>query len=115
MVPHIKEENILPLQFSDLEPFAHKWAVEPLSRRQQTRLASTLEELKEFYNAIMAHGDDAIVYLNSFDLDRMPREAKSMLNLMLSLMEVAHSVELWKRVDQPDAFPFERVKLVLDV
>lgn len=115
MVADVLSRHELPAQFSDLEPFVEKWAVEPLSRRQQARLASTLDELKEFYDALMPRGDEAIEYLNSFNLERMPRDARLLLNLMLSLMEIAHSVELWGRVDQPDAFLFERVKIVLDL
>lgn len=104
----------LPDQFRALDPFVDKWGVEPLSRRQQARLASSLDELRLFYDGMMKHAETAIEYLNKQDLAALPAPAKTLLNLMLSLMEVAHSVELWGRVDQPDAFPFERVKLILD-
>lgn len=112
------DENIavssLPSQFSELEPYVEKWAIEPLSRRQQARMASSFEELKTFYDAMMTHGDPAIEYLNSKDLDALSAPDRTLLNLMLSLMEVAHSVELWGQIDQPDAFAFDRIKLVLD-
>ena len=104
----------LPAEFSELEAYVGKWGGEPLSRRQRARMDSTFDELKSFYTAMMSRGDEAIEYLNAFDLSNLPPEARALLNLMRSLMEVAHSVELWGQVDQPDAYEFDRVKLVLD-
>jgi hypothetical protein len=108
------EESRLPPEFESLEHFVDKWAVEPLSKRQRARLASSLDELRGFYSEMLPKADEAIVYLNQFNLEKMPSQAKTLMNLMLSLTEIAHSVELWKRVDQPDAFPFERLELIMD-
>ena len=107
-------ESLLPEGFERLQSFVEKWAVAPSSRRQRARLSSSMEELRGFYKVMLEDADAAIVYLNRFKLNQMPKDADNLMNLMLSLTEVAHSVELWNRVDQPDAFPFERVKLVLD-
>jgi hypothetical protein len=104
----------LPSQFRELEPYVKKWAVEPLSRRQQARTSSSFGELKAFYDAMMSIGDQTIEYLNRYNLDALPAPERNLLNLMLSLMEVAHSVELWGGIDQSDAFAFERIELVLD-
>ena len=104
----------LPPQFRELEPYVKKWAVEPLSRRQHARTSSSFEEIKTFYDAMMRYGDQAIPYLNNHDLDKLAVPDRNLLNLMLSLMEVAHSVELWGGIDQSNAFPFERIHLVLD-
>ncbi|WP_327753238.1 hypothetical protein VVT58_24045 (plasmid) [Sphingobium sp. SJ10-10] len=104
----------LPAEFGELEPYVEKWNVEPLSRRQQARISSSLQDLRSFYDAMMSRGDEAIEYLNSVDLNDPPPEAKALLNMMRSLMEVSHSVELWDRVDQPGAYDFDRVKFVLD-
>lgn len=104
----------LPSQFRELEPYVKKWAVEPLSRRQHARTSSSFEELKAFYDAMMSIGDQIIEYLNRYNLDALPAPERNLLNMMLSLMEVAHSVELWGGIDQPDAFAFERIELVLD-
>ncbi|TBR15144.1 MAG: hypothetical protein EPO43_05315 [Rugosibacter sp.] len=105
---------ILPPGFESLTVFVDKWAVEPLSKRQQARMVSSMDDIRAFYDAILPKSEAAIVYLNQFKLDKMPREARILMNLMLSLMEVAHSVELWHRVDQRDAFPLERLELILD-
>lgn len=104
----------LPTQFRELEPYITKWSVEPLSRRQYARTSSSFEEIKTFYDAMMRFGDQAIAYLNKYNLDELPIPERNLLNLMLSLMEVAHSVELWGGIDQSDAFAFERIELVLD-
>jgi len=104
----------LPEGFEDLSCFVKKWAVEPLSKRQKARVESSLQELREFYDTMLPKADKAIAYLNQLDLNKLSSDAKNLMNLMLSLMEVAHSIELWKSVDQPDAFPMDRLELIID-
>jgi hypothetical protein len=104
----------LPDGFEDLSCFVTKWAVEPLSKRQKARVESSLKELREFYETTLPKADKAIAYLNQFDLEKLSADSKNLMNLMLSLMEVAHSIELWKSVDQPDAFPMNRLELIID-
>lgn len=108
------EISSLPEGFEDLSCFVKKWAVEPLSKRQKARVESSLQELREFYETMLPKADKAIAYLNQFDLNKFSADAKNLMNLMLSLMEVAHSIELWKSIDQPDAFPMDRLELIID-
>lgn len=110
----IGENSSLPEGFEALSHFVTKWAVEPLSKRQKARVESSLQELREFYETMLPKADEAIAYLNQFNLNKLSADAKNLMNLMLSLMEVAHSIELWKSVDQPDAFPMNRLELIID-
>jgi len=86
----------LPAQFSDLEPFSD-WALKSEGERQSRRLASTIEELGAFYDAITPRLDAIVSYLNRFALDEMPGEARSLLYLALSWTEIASAVEIYQQ------------------
>jgi hypothetical protein len=102
----------LPTQFAHLARFAD-WALDSERARNRKRLASTMTDIREFYDAMLACVDDALEYLNGFPLQDMPAPERNLLNLTLSLAEVANAVELFKT--QPgviDGFDMERFYLI---
>ena len=80
----------LPTEFSDLEPYAK-------------RLASTMPEMQQFYDAAFARLEDAITYCDKFDLDDLPDDARSLMHLMQSLVMVSFPIEVWKQPRVPDS------------
>lgn len=97
-----------PAGFEDLEKYAD-WALPTERARNRKRLASSMAEIKEFYQLMLERVEPALAYLNQFPLDAMPPPEQNLLNLTLMLAEVANAVELFKT--QPgviDGFDPER-------
>ncbi|MQY27626.1 hypothetical protein [Nocardia aurantia] len=94
---------ILPAAFSELEPWVPTWAKATRQERYDTRLASTIEELDAFYDAIAARAEEAIEYLNTFDLNELPDAETRLLRLMYSLVMVSYPVNVFKQPRIPDS------------
>jgi hypothetical protein len=94
--------NSLPPEFSDLDPYA-AWALQGERARYAKRIASTMDELQAFYDAAFPRIDDAIAYLEKFDLDSMPDDAKRLLWLYCALMTASFPVEAWRQPRVPDS------------
>ena len=95
-------DALLPTEFSDLEPFAKTWCLAGEPERYAKRLASTMEEMQSFYDAIFPRAEDAIVYLEKFPLDNLPEDARRLLQLLYSLVMVSFPVEIWRQPYIPD-------------
>ena len=96
------EMALLPPEFSDLERFARDWCLASEPERYAKRLASTMEEMQSFYDAIFPRAEDAIVYLEKFPLDNLPEDARKLLQLLYSLVMVSFPVEIWRQPYLPD-------------
>jgi hypothetical protein len=103
---------ILPEQFQDLEFFADRWALPTEKERNAQRRASRMEEIQAFYFAMLPHMEEIITYLNQFPLDAMPSDARRLLYMALSFMEVSPAVELFHEPDESGVFPAERLRFV---
>ena len=92
----------LPAEFAELEPFSD-WALEFERERYAKRLDSTLDELQAFYDAAFPRLDDAASYLEQFQLDALPEDAKRLLWLCYSLVNASFPVEVWRQPRVPDS------------
>ena len=101
--------QLLPKAFRDLESFAAIWALGSETERHGRRLASTITELRGFYDAMLPRIDAVLEYLNDFPLEQLAPEARNLLNLSLALAEIAPAVELFGQPAVPDAFDSRRV------
>jgi len=99
-----------PPEFSDLEPFAD-WALEHEGDRYAKRLASTMDELQNFYDAAFPRLDEAVRYLDQFPLEGLSDDGKRLLWLCYSLVNASFPVEVWRQPRVPDsgAASFEAV------
>jgi len=93
---------ILPTEFGDLEPFA-AWSLQSEAERYAKRLSSTLDELQAFYDAALPRLEAAALYLEQLHLDSLPDEAKRLLQLCYSLINVSFPVEAWHQPRVPDS------------
>ena len=94
--------HVFPPEFADLEPFAD-WAIHGERARYAKRIASTMDELQTFYDAAFARIDDALAYLEKFEVDALTEQGKRLLWLYCALVTVAFPVEAWRQPRVPDA------------
>jgi len=102
----------LPTEFSDLSIWMADWALRHERDRMQKLLSVSVEELRPFYDAMLARMPDVKIYLDQFPLDAMPAEAQTLFDLAMTFMETAHVIDLrWKTTDIEDKFPHERFRI----
>lgn len=88
---------LLPTEFADLEPFAVTWCLASEADRWAERLASTMDELRLFYDACFPRAEEAIVYCDQFDLDDLPETARNLMYLLFSFALVSFPIEVWNQ------------------
>lgn len=93
---------LLPAEFADLEPFAAKWCLASEPERYAMRLASSMDEMHGFYDAITPRAEAAMTYLDRFPLDDLPDDATHLLHLLYSMIMVSFPVEAWGQPRVPD-------------
>jgi len=86
----------LPTEFVDLEPFID-WSLESERERNAKRYASEMIEIRRFHDAMVARAEAAIVYLDRTGkgLENLDDADRTLLNMLLSLAEVAPSVTFY--------------------
>jgi hypothetical protein len=95
-------DALLPPEFSALEPFAREWCLASEPERYAKRLASTMDEMQAFYDALFPRAEEAIAYLEKFPLHELPDAAGRLLQLLYSLIMVSFPVEIWRQPYLPD-------------
>ena len=99
-------EPRLPSAFAELEGFAQTWCLPTEAERWNQRLASSMLEMREFYQAFFPRVEEAIEYCDKFTLDGLPDDALHLLHMIYSLIMVAMAVEIMHQpapVDAADA------------
>ena len=94
--------ELLPAEFSELEPFARRWCLATERERWAMRLSSSMEELQAFYDAVFPRVTEAMAYCDRFPLEAMPEEAADLLRMVYSFVIVSFPVELWRQPYVPD-------------
>ena len=93
----------LPAEFADLQRFAADWAKPTERQRYDQRLASSMEELQEFYDAIYPRATAALAYLDQLDLYDLPDEALNLMRMLYSLSTISFAVDCFKQPKMPDS------------
>jgi hypothetical protein len=93
---------VLPAEFADLEPFSD-WCLPTEAERYSKRLASSMEEMQSFYDAAFPRLGQILAYLDSIPLDALPDDARLLLELSYSLVNVSFPVEVWRQPRVPDS------------
>lgn len=104
--PSAAEAPLLPQPFSDLEPWAPQWCLATEDERFATRLASSMDTLHAFYDAMAPRLEEAIDYCDKHPLDELPEDVERLLHLIYSHVMVSMAVEVFqqpKTVDAADA------------
>lgn len=95
-------ESPLPEAFADLAPWLD-WALEPERSRTEKREASSMAEVRAFYDAALPRLEQMIRHLEGFHDGDMPAPQHRLYLISLSLVEVANLVELYKRREAVEA------------
>jgi hypothetical protein len=93
---------MLPVEFSDLEPFTD-WCLPTEPLRYQKRLDSSMAEMQAFYDAITVRAEEALSYCDKFTLDDMPEDVTNLMHLLYSMVMVSFPVECWSQPRVPDS------------
>jgi len=102
----------LPAPFCALEPFVADWALETEEQRLKKLVATSIDDLRVFYEAIFGLAAEIRDYLCERRLDALTSQEKTLLFLLLTFIEVAHPIELnWKETDIDDAFSLDRMRI----
>lgn len=91
----------LPEAFSDLAFYLDKWAKPTFRERYKERMASSQEELKAFYDALLPRMDAVKDHLNQFSLGGLPASLLPLFYLACSFMDIAPAVEIYGQPDVP--------------
>jgi hypothetical protein len=84
----------LPSDFADLAPFID-WALESERERNAKRYASEMTEIRRFHDAMVARAEAAIAYLDRKGLENFNDADRNLVNLLLSLAEIAPAVTFY--------------------
>lgn len=87
-------DRALPPNFEDLEPFVEYWLRDTNDERWQQRSRASMDDIRRFYDAMLARAEDAIAYLDQFPLDDMPEDATRLFKLLLGVAQAAIAVEM---------------------
>jgi hypothetical protein len=91
-----------PAQFAALEPYA-AWALPSEADRYAKRLASTMPELREFYDVALPLLEANADYLKGVSLDGISDEVLNLLRCLQALVTVSFPVEAWHQPYVPDS------------
>jgi hypothetical protein len=105
----------LPAGFQSLERFLAEWVLPDAAARVAKRQRSTIEEIRELYDAVLPLGEKALDYLRRFELGALPPEGERLLKLMLSLAEIAPAVEWYNGPAVRNGFPISRIRYVRQI
>lgn len=86
--------QLLPAEFADLEAHAAEWALPSFDARMQHRAASSMDDIRRFYDAMQPRAEAALAYLENFPLDAMPEAEQRLMHLLYALAQAAMAVEI---------------------
>ena len=97
---------MLPPEFADLGRFAETWCLPTETERFERRMASSMDDIMPFYDAIFPRLEEAIEFCDRYPLDELPEDVERLVQLIHSLIMVSMAVEVFgqpKTVDAADA------------
>lgn len=96
-------DTLLPSGFAELESYARIWCLASESERWSSRMATSMADMRAFYDAFFPRLQEAIDYCDKFDVDDLPGDALNLLHLIYSLIMVAMAVEIMHQPAPTDA------------
>lgn len=84
----------LPEGFGDLERYCDTWGLPTTRERHVVRCGSTMEEIREFYDAMTDRAHEACDLIDSYALDSLPPQVNNLMALVLGLAQAHVAVEI---------------------
>jgi hypothetical protein len=105
----MRREKKLPVAFSALDDFLD-WALPSETQRRQKREACSMEEIKEFYGAMLVELPAILEHFRAAeavagDADKVDPETQLLFTLMLAFADASLSIEIHKSPIVPDGMP----------
>jgi hypothetical protein len=99
----------LPGAFADLESYLD-WALPSETQRRQRREASTMEEIRRFYDAMLPRLPAVLEHFKAAEAqsggpDKVDDPTKHLFTLMLAFAEASLSIEVHRSPIVPDGIP----------
>ena len=82
----------LPKGYEDLQAWSD-WCLADIDARRDRRINSSMEDIDAFYDAVLPHMGDALALLHQTPVDKMDPASENLLNLLLTMAEIAPAVE----------------------
>ncbi len=86
--------DLLPTGFEDLTPYL-AWALPTEHARRARRAASSMEEIRTFYDVMLARMEAVLPFLAQHDIDQVPPAVQRLFLLATALAEIAPAVEMY--------------------
>lgn len=86
--------TILPEPFQDLDFWAEKWNFSDIAGRYGQRKASTMAELRAFYEAVQPRMQAILDHLDGFSIYQLPEPERRLYRMLCGLCEASAAVEL---------------------
>jgi hypothetical protein len=99
-----RPEAVLPDAFAALQPFVSVWALPTETERNIRRHQAPMADIVAFSDAMLTQVDAIVAYLNGFDVNALPPEAATLMQLLLSLAEVAPVIEFYRQPSVVDGY-----------
>jgi len=93
----------LPERFADLDRFVEKWDLPDINSRYSARLASSMDDMQAFNDAMVVRAEDIKSWLDGRGFDDYTDADRCLARLMFAYAVVAQSVEIYKQPAVPDA------------
>ena len=84
----------LPASFQDLAPYL-AWALLTEHARRAKRQASSMAEIRMFYDGMLSRMESVLTFLNQYPLDAAPEDVQRLFLLATSLAEIAPAIEMY--------------------
>ena len=101
--------------FQHLTKYIDEWGLSTRDERLEKRLASTIDQLQAFYDAVAPSLQDIIEFLNQWPLSEIPADYQPLANTALMLCEVDNAVNKWKSSTLNDGVDPRRLKVKSNV
>jgi len=101
----------LPAGFEDLEPFLDQWCLKATQERHARRESASLQDIRRFYEAMLAKAPAAIAFLDGKAFDALTSDEQRLMQLLLALGHVAVAIEVHGQPRAPHTPYPHRVRL----
>lgn len=106
----------LPRGFETLAPFVKDWALATTASRTRKRHSSSMEEIRAFYDAVFPKAEAALRHLNTVPYaEDMDPADRTLMQLYLSLAEVATAVEWYNQPEVVDGYEPSAIKMPVEL
>ena len=103
----MKQESKLPAEFSSLETWS-EWVLADEVARREKCAATGMQEIREFYSAMLESADDVLEHLNTFPINELPDGEQALFYLMLSFIEASMAIEMFEQPEMEYAMEISR-------